>query len=228
MVPCSGFVEWRGVGSAQAIRGRHHEDVMVEVEKMHQEGFALVEWDPEESLEDLAKVLGLMLREHRLLAPRETGGRPSLSARHGLGAFPWHTDGAQRVRTPRWLLMRSHGEPKTPTLLLDGTALATNGGITAELAAASWLVQGTPPFYAPVIAPNGEALRWNPDLMSPRGSRGAVADKRWRLLLAAAEANRHQWRSGETLILDNWRLLHARPPITADDPERQLERIQCE
>ena len=88
MIPCSGFVEWRGVGSAQATRGRHHEDVMVEAEKMHREGFALVEWDPGEPLEDLAKGLGLMLREHRLLAPRETGGRPSLSARHGLGAFP--------------------------------------------------------------------------------------------------------------------------------------------
>ena len=41
---------------------------------MHREGFALVEWDPGEPLEDLAKGLGLMLREHRLLAPRRLAG----------------------------------------------------------------------------------------------------------------------------------------------------------
>jgi hypothetical protein len=201
---------------------------MAAAREIHGEGFALVEWDPGEPLDDLAKGLGLVPREHRVLAPRETGGRPSLSARHGLGSFPWHTDGAQRVRTPHWLLMRSLGEPKTPTLLLDGAALASQGGITAELAAASWLVQGVPPFYAPVISPNGEALRWNPDLMSPRGSRGPVADARWRVLLAGAQENRHEWQRGEVLILDNWRWLHARPPIAADDRERQLERIQCE
>ena len=201
---------------------------MIAREEIRQKGLAIVEWAEEVPLAELAEELGLVVRDRRVLAPRTGGGHPSLSAMHGLGDFPWHTDGAQEVRTPHWLLLRSLGEAKTPTLLLDGAALAARSGLDAKLAAASWLVQGALPFYSPVISPGEGALRWNPDLMRPRGGRGLATDASWRALLAGAQPQRHPWRAGEVLILDNRRWLHARPAVAPEDLERRLERIQCE
>lgn len=201
---------------------------MLATNDLDRDGVTLLKWSPEKSLEALARGLGFSPRERRVLVPRGSGRYPSLSANHGLGKFPWHTDGAQRVRPPRWLLLRSTGEPREPTLLLNGVHLAARSEFTADLSAASWLVRGARPFYAPIVSPRENALRWNPDLMRPRGSRAPAVDVRWRRLLAEAKPIRHKWRPGEVLILDNWRWLHSRPAIAASDQERRLERVQCE
>ncbi|RDJ97387.1 hypothetical protein DN412_42545 [Cupriavidus lacunae] len=72
-------------------------------------------------------------------------------------------------------------------------------------------------------------IRWDGLTMSPYGGIAeALLPKLVRVLAEAFHRDgfEHEWTSpDEILVIDNWRVLHARPAIPASGVERELERV---
>lgn len=192
------------------------------------DGVSCLTWSPRTSMDLLASQLAVAVRSRATLRvqDRESARPRSLSGQHGYGAFPWHTDAATQPRPPRLMFMRSLGRPRTPTLLLDARAVIWDDDLRRQLSSGSWLIRGAiGSFHVPVIDSRA-LIRFNPDVMSP-ASRGAhIAHAATLRMLAEARPLEHRWRPGEVLLVDNGRMLHSRPQVTAEDHGRRcLERI---
>jgi alpha-ketoglutarate-dependent taurine dioxygenase len=191
--------------------------------KLLQAGFLLVPYDADAELAILASRLG-KIASHRVLRARESAAAPAdtLTARHGLGAFPMHTDGATQPTPPRWLVMRALTPTDTATVLYDATP-AVADPVNRSLLRRPWAVVpggARHAFYAPILQPLGCGwrIRYNRACMHPTAG---TSQPDCLTLLAGRE---HRWEPGEALIIDNWRVLHARGPVATGE-SRQLERI---
>jgi alpha-ketoglutarate-dependent taurine dioxygenase len=195
-------------------------------------GFAALEWKTVDPLSQLAARAGLKPIEHRQLEPRErSDARPStLSRRYGLCAFPWHTDAAHWLQPARLLVMRSLRPTLTPTLWLDvGSLLAARGCLRRALSTGSWVVSTGPrrSFYCSMLDGRGR-IRFNPEVMAPVSSRSRAAQTELAAVIEGHAAETHRWDLGEAIIIDNARLLHARPAVAEQDTQRKLERMLCD
>jgi hypothetical protein len=205
------------------MNGRNRE---VDMKELAPQGIGMIPWPQESSLADLATEIGIAARDHRLLRPRLGGAGSTLSDKHGLGSFPWHTDGAVRPRPPRWILMRSLSPCKTPTLLVSVSEVLCEPRLRCELTGGVWLVQnGRRSFHSSVLCPPAGAIRWNPDVMQARGARAREAENGLLSALGHASPREHYWNTNEALLLDNWSWLHSRPIVATGDSTRELERI---
>jgi hypothetical protein len=100
------------------------------------------------------------------------------------------------------------------TLLLDWRTLAFSSPELDLLAAAPVLVRsGKRSFYSTILPPDRSFLRYDPGCLEP-------VDER----LAKACPRAHDWKAGEILVIDNWRLMHGRGPASAGSG-RFLARI---
>lgn len=186
-------------------------------------GFLLVPYNAGAKLVILASRLG-DIASHRVLRARESEAAPAdtLTARHGLGVFPMHTDGAAQPIPPRWLVMRALTPTKTATFLYDATPAVLDPA-NSSLLRRPWAVTpggARPAFYAPILQPLscGWRIRYNRACMRPTAG---TVDPACMTLLTGLE---HRWQLGEVLIIDNWRMLHARGPVATEE-SRQLERM---
>ena len=151
----------------------------------------------------------------------------SLSARFGLGAFPFHTELSHRARPCRYLLLGciDPGSPATATMLLDWQTL---GFSPEEL----YLLEDTPvlvrtgrrSFYSTILSPGGAFLRYDPGCLEAVDERGRKALALVEDRIAGAPPEAHHWRQGDILIIDNWRVLHGRSPSDRGSG-RRLVRI---
>lgn len=150
------------------------------------------------------------------IVSREQDGSWSLSGAYGLGGFPWHTDGAISSRPPRWIVLRALSIPRpTCTELLDpGPSLLSELRRTVLLATDR---TGRTRHLPAAIPDYGRwRIRWDPRTCTPRT--GLSVDD----VNAQRPTVVIEWREGRVLVLDNTRLLHRRPAVTAG---RVLERI---
>lgn len=114
--------------------------------------WSLLEWPSEKELLPLAERFGSPVSVRRsdavasLLRPttKSEASPRSLSALHGTGAFPFHTDCAHHRIPPRFTLLRlaHRSESDRPTLLLPLKELALNEAEAARLRNTVWLVNG--------------------------------------------------------------------------------------
>jgi hypothetical protein len=162
----------------------------------------------------------------QLLKPHSGGGtRRSLSGNHGLGAFPFHTDGAAQSRPPRYVAMWSPRPSDTATLLVDGTSRRLAQPVFEN----SWLVTpgaASASFYAVPRLRRRNRVEWrlNPDCMRPATARFSGLDID--ALFASIEQIRITWAASDALVLNNYRMLHSREPVSQGDLTRELLRIQ--
>lgn len=159
------------------------------------------------------------------LRPRrgEEAVRPSLSAVHGLMAFPPHTDGAALAHPPRFIALFSERTYRTATHLFDGEHI----GLDCALFSGSWLVRSSRRyFYAVPRRLIDDRVRWrlNPDLMVPVGGSAGDGDKAMRTFDVIPSV-RIEWEPGLAVIWDNWRMLHSRESVDPTDGERTLLRV---
>lgn len=189
-------------------------------------GWASVSAIPQRAFMDLVRELGVVGETTRL-TPRDSSqaGRASLSGRHGLAEFPFHTDGASRHHPPAYVALWSARPWKTATLLLDGSADTLNIPVFSR----SWVVsvggsQGR--FYAiPRLRIRGQvSWRLNTDCMSPAVGVFDGADLHRRF--QAAEPVRLAWSADSAVIIDNRRILHSREAISAGEADRELLRVE--
>lgn len=158
--------------------------------------------------------------------------RKSLTKSFGLSRFPFHTDGANLLYPPRIILLLYKGDVSSSaaTTLIDGLEILKDPHIAPHLYD-SWLVNGASgKFYTTVYkkVPNRSTFmfRYNPLLMQRRDRlRSNVFDD----YLQHSMIERHErvlWQPNLTLIIDNWRMLHARDPVPSEEAtNRKLQRI---
>jgi hypothetical protein len=168
-------------------------------------------------------------RTDRLRPTARTEARPrSLSASYGLGELPFHTDAAHHVVPPRYVLLRLDDAAiaKAPTLVAVVRPTEFSVREAATLSRETWLVRPgrARAFYAPIFDRSRMMVRFDADCMSqPAGTKltgASVLEAR----LSSVPIQEVWWMSGRTLVLDNWRALHARPKIERGDADRALLR----
>ena len=165
------------------------------------------------------------------LVPRAGSTPNTYSGNFGLGPFPFHTDLAQWRVPPRYLMLRCvKGYRDVPTLLLDGRVLLQRLG-TETLRRA--VVRPRRPQAGEVrllrllqSEADESLLRWDTVYLRPASRIGEIAFADMaRCIGDASPQPVVMVGHGDTLIIDNWRMLHARPPIPADRYDRCLERV---
>lgn len=152
----------------------------------------------------------------RLKPTPEDEAKPrSLSERHGLGAFPLHTDAAHHRTPPRITVLRllEGGRPRRPTLLLDWLDVAGES-LSIGLRYGSWLVRaGRHRFYRPAVERSKEGhsrIRYDEGCMTPATPVAEHAAKLMSEALSDARLHVVDWTEGSLVVIDNWRVLHAR------------------
>jgi hypothetical protein len=73
---------------------------------------------------------------------------------------------------------------------------------------------------------NGQMLlRYDLACMRPASKRGKLMAERLEALIASSAPERLSWERGQLLVIDNYRMLHARGPAVVTDKDRVLIRI---
>lgn len=172
---------------------------------------------------------------HRIVVrDRQESPPNTYSGRYGHEAFPWHTDLAHWPLPPRFLVLRCvRGAPGVATRLLDGWDVVNAVG-TATLFRA--LVRPRRPIGGriPLLRllsrptwPTAEPciIRWDEVYIRPASEAGAQGIARFSEALASCNPTETSLsETGDTLILDNWRILHSRSSIPDGASGRIIER----
>ena len=198
------------------LRNRHGavEDVAAEI------GHTLTPWDD-----------GVVQQ----LVPRAMSTPNTYSGIFGLGQFPFHTDLAHWQRPPRYLLLQCiKGYVDVPTLLLDGKLIAN--AVSLDILRRAIVRPRRP--QAGVLRPlclwqpgdgENDLLRWDEVFLKPASRVGELAFKLMREQLNAAQPTPVSLvEAGDALVIDNWRMLHSRPPIVPGREDRELARVYLE
>lgn len=201
------------------------------------QGYSCIEETTESEMWALANFLGIPQSESRdgqvikLVRPQpESLSHPNtLSSRYGTGSFPFHTDAAYWHSPLRYLLLRciNPGEGGRPTLLVD-----SHSCITADewdlLRNSVCIVAGRRSFLSPIAkscAGHGNMVRFDKDCMK---ANSRAAEEALAIVFAKTTGDNTteiNWRSNSLLIVDNYRMLHARGSSRLPDPERLHQKI---
>ena len=207
--------------------------------KLEVDGFATIgRRSPEISGIAAFSGLGAVVRlpgvaEVQVLSPRHKNQTPpnTYSGNFGLQAFPLHTDLAHWFIPPRFFALRCVvGSRQVSTSLVDVKDLMSEVGrqnLTRALVRPRRPLKRSRPLLRLLSRrPDGsELFRWDslfvvPATIESQGTCEAVRDG-----LASIEP-REIWleNPGDTLIIDNWRMLHGRSSVSTEDETRRVER----
>ena len=193
------------------------------IRQLTKDGWTLIPSIAFADLLEFCEDLGGRQRVKRLIARSEAEApAPSLSANHGLGRFPPHTDGAEDVEPPRYVALWSSATHEAATLLYDGE----DPLLDRPLFSRAWLAGvGRRRFYVVPRQTDGDGVRWrlNPDCMRPASSDDCSDESL--VLFDRLPKTRVEWRSKQALVFDNTRVLHGREALSAEDGERELMRV---
>lgn len=181
--------------------------------------FEVSESDPEKLRRALAPFGSLVVPRpglgviHRLTpSDRNKARRGTLSAVHGEGAFPAHVDGAHRAIPPRLVVIWcAEDDQRRPTILYHWRDIESHVPDAELLYHELFLFRaGRRSFVDSIRSDQRNFIRYDPGCMAP-GTRMAK-DVLEKVGTAIEEADRIEisWRAGVGIIIDNWRLLHAR------------------
>jgi hypothetical protein len=167
------------------------------------------------------------------LKPSDSKETPNTySGNFGNHCFPLHTDLAHWAIPPRFVALRCIvGAPGIATGLLDGRSLMNTVGIGALRRA---LVRPRRPICnrRPLLsllerpADGGDYfLRWDNLFLTPASRH---AEQIFSIVLdyfsQAQTIDVYLEQPGDTLIIDNWRILHGRSPIPKNGVQRHIDR----
>ena len=148
----------------------------------------------------------------------------SLSAVHGLGEQPLHTDGAHLRRPPDWIALVVDQPNSTPTKLWR--LPRGSGGVPWNaLLNGIFLVSGGPDRFL-TTSGDGRGVRYDPTCMVPCDQRAQRAAEFFSEAEESAED--HPWhRPREILLINNRKALHGRRAVadTTDIASRTVHRI---
>jgi len=200
-------------------------------------------WQPQASTLDLACSIGAVVDLKKIAAAYKLGNVQSLkpresdessphsySAVYGLGEFPLHTDYAHWGTPPRFLMLRCRaGDRSVTTYLLPWSCVADQAGDIINRA----IVVPRRKHPAQSICPLGVryrkagqvGFRWDSLFLRPLNQAAeSLAD----VVQARASIDRIAIAltdPGDTLIIDNWHMLHGRSEVPQRALDRHIERI---
>lgn len=157
--------------------------------------------------------------------------RMNLSQLYGTGFFPFHSDTAFWPMPCRYLVMRATGDVRRSTLLLDFPALLMSLGtdVHRDARRAVWRTASfASGIYCSTYFANGENRGWryDADVMRPVNSAARrLAAILATFLITPPESIAVDWSSVSSLVVDNWRCLHARAAAPPNEAPRFLSRI---
>lgn len=210
-------------------------------EKLHENGYVLLaQHNPKAAGHEVADALGARvpgkLGRLHVIRPRPADVRSpnTYSGRYGYDGFPMHTDLAQHRQPPKYLMLRCvRGYREVLTTLMDGYEIVAGVGSSVL---SRTLVQPRRPNdgkRALLAVWNQHAgrgrLRWDEEYLRAASSGGAEGMTRMRAGIQQATAipvALH--RRGDTLLIDNWRMLHGRSDVPTACRDRLIERVYLE
>jgi hypothetical protein len=158
-------------------------------------------------------------------------GRNQYSGHYGFGVFPLHTDLAHWAVPPRYLFLRcvvgsddvfTHILSSAPIVDLLGSATLRKALFTARRRrmGSSGLVRA--------MSYHGEdqIFRWDPIFLAPlnesaRVFASTILDPHWANIVVKVLLQ----RPGDTMIIDNWHMLHGRGSVLPTSRGRRIERV---
>jgi L-asparagine oxygenase len=210
-------------------------------EKVQTHGYALLpSFMPSISTLEAAAALGAIeqvdgLRLVQELTPKrlEVSRPNTYSGNFGRGEFPLHTDLAHWSAPPRYLMLRCVvGSSTVSTRITDGDVLIQTVG-AVELGRC--LVQPRRPLggslhLLPLLEhrPFGHrsVLRWDSLYLQPANPFGTtVCEKVASWISSVAPTEHILLNRGDSLIIDNWRMLHGRSSALHPASAREIHRI---
>lgn len=167
------------------------------------------------------------------LSPKEQedSHKNSLSRIHGLHSFPLHTDTAYFKLPVRYILLYSQnpGSGDRPTYFYDTHNLTSHDNeLRIELANVLFkVINGRYSFLTTIYNchQNKYFFRLDRDCMKATSLEGTELLTKIDNLICPEDLFETKWRSGDLLIIDNWRFLHARGESKMVDNDRLLLRI---
>lgn len=208
---------------------------------LNQRGWTVTDLNTEKSLDEFAHNFGTVFSPYNnsplvqklKVNDTEDSHDFSLSGNYGRGSFPFHTDLAHHKKPPHYIILRSISSTKNirPTLILDSFSFIKNEKLQDGLKKILWIVNGgNGKFYSPLLNDktlNGKTFfRYDPVCMKPISSKKDLANSLLNSCIEKAKEITINWHPGKTLIIDNWRILHARAGAEEkfDDEQRIIER----
>ena len=153
----------------------------------------------------------------------------TLSKKHGIGAFPFHTETAYWLIPARYLLLRCvhPGTGRRPTFIVDSCQWELSASNRRSLTSEVFKVAGRKFFLANLATPHGDRLAWrfDRDCMVPVTNGADQAFRTMTIFLDGSQKIKINWIRGMLLLIDNHRCLHARGTARSTDKNRVLERI---
>jgi alpha-ketoglutarate-dependent taurine dioxygenase len=202
-------------------------------------------WNPESQTEIIAKDIGKLFKiseingyEHisnvQSLKPREKRDdiKNQYSGYFGLDNFPLHTDLAHWFRPPRYILLRCiFGSSSVATKLLSSANIRQKlGGFTIEKAIVKPRKNklNIPKCLLPLSFKenNIQAFRWDSIFLVPINQ---ASKEIYDFLTSKKIVNNVDCQllknPGDTLIIDNWIMLHGRSEVEKSSKDRLIERV---
>lgn len=179
------------------------------------------------------QVDGLRLLQELLPTSENVATPNTYSGNFGLRAFPLHTDLAHWARPPRYLMLRCLiGDPDVQTQFIDGCSLIANLGsnvLARCLAKPRRPLKGKVQLLPVLDCPNElqrQIIRWDSLYLRPSNAYSQkVFDQISNWLLSAQSEVITLLNNGDTLVLDNWRVLHGRSVIKSPFSLRKIQRL---
>lgn len=200
-------------------------------------------WQPQASTLELACSIGPIVDLEKIAAayklgsiqtlkPRESNESSphSYSAVYGLNAFPLHTDYAHWGTPPRFLMLRCRlGAPSVTTYLLPWSYIDEQASHIINRAIVvprrKHPAQAICPLAVRYRKAGQVGFRWDSLFLRPLNQAAeAMAD----VVQARARIDRIAIAlsdPGDTLIIDNWLMLHGRSEVPQQALDRHIERI---
>jgi len=200
-------------------------------------GYAVLRhWRPttqaDEALASLGRIMLVGgLDEVQVISPKERGEAPpnTYSGNFGLGRFPYHTDLSHWHMPPRYLVLRCiTGSHAVSTQLLDGRRLIASRGagvLRRTLVKPRRPRGGRRPLLPLLQSTEPLLLRWDELFVQPASAKSLAACELVRAALQALKGRSITLTDpGDTIVVDNWRMLHARSRVPPGSQHRRIAR----
>lgn len=209
-------------------------------ENVHRNGYVFIqrfhaEHEAEEVFESIGNIDILEgFSSIQSLTPKsENNATPNTySGNYGLGEFPFHTDLAHWALPPRYVVLRcEEGVSGVSTRVIDGINVIDSLG--EEFLYRSLVTPRRPTQYGYHLLrivdkknqDNSLVFRWDSLYLRAANKTAATAlDKISQLINSYTPLEFFLINRGDTLIVDNWRILHGRSLVCADSMSRNIKR----
>jgi hypothetical protein len=112
-----------------------------------------------------------------------------------------------------------------PTLLVDRDSVSLAEEEKALAKSAVFLIKnGRNSFYSSILGSRQGFIRYDPGCMEPQTQDAVEALKFYSHERVRSCLHEVNWNPGDTLIIDNWRILHARAAVGKNSSNRLLLR----